>query len=57
LYNNFSSKDELVAAYLDLAELLPYLPEGAVTTAGLDNSPERLHRARDMPARVLGPAG
>ncbi|WP_414123246.1 TetR/AcrR family transcriptional regulator [Corynebacterium nuruki] len=51
-------KDEiaqlLADAVPDRAELLSYLLEGAVTRAGLDNSPERLHHARDMAAHILG---
>jgi AcrR family transcriptional regulator len=35
------------------AELLSYLLEGAVTRAGLDGTPDRLHRARDMASTIL----
>lgn len=35
------------------AEMLSYLLEGAVTRAGLDGTPDRLHRARAMAARIL----
>ena len=35
------------------AELLSYLLEGAVTRAGLDGTPDRLQRARDMASTIL----
>lgn len=35
------------------AELLSYLLEGAVTSAGLDGTLNRLHRARDMASTIL----
>lgn len=35
------------------AELLSYLLEGAVTRAGLDGTPDRLHRAREMASTIL----
>lgn len=37
----------------DRAEMLSYLIEGAVTRAGLDGTPERLHHARAMAAELL----
>ena len=35
------------------SELLSYLLEGAVTRAGLDGTPDRLHRAREMASSIL----